>query len=239
MIESILTVGRLRPLRRALSTALFGLALVATSQATEPSPALRAALREELPTSLAAAAPPESLRFEGTEGSFRLEVGEMTGSEPPEALLVARAADKPLRVVFLAESDGKIVRKPIKLPASGTGDAVVTFLPFAEGKSLAQVQGGSAGAVLLVWDGRKLDVVWDSGKPTAGESRWFELEDLDDDGTLEVVTYHRRALDASVEDELAQETPGASASEEAAPISVLRWDGGRWEKSEKLLQGLR
>jgi hypothetical protein len=227
------------PVRRTLP-ALFCLALVAASRAADPTPALTAAAREELPAPLVAIAAPGALRYEGAEGRYRLDVGEMDGAAPVEGVLAAQAAGKAVRVVFLAEADGKVVRKAVKLPGSGTGGTVTTFLPFAEGKTLAQVQGGAAGAVLLAWDGRKLEVVWDSGKPSTTESRWFELEDLDDDKTLEVVAYHRRALDTAPEDELSEQAGGgASATEEAAPLSVLRWNGSRWEKSEELLRGLR
>ena len=215
------------------------LAVAVSAHAADPSPALHAAFREELPAALAGAAPPESLRYEGSEGRFQLEVGEMDGVGPGEGLLVVHPAGKAARVVFLAETEGKVVRKPVKLPASIVGEAVTSFLPFAEGKALAQVQGGGAGAVLLAWDGRKLDVVWDSGKPSTEESRWFELEDLDDDHTLEIVAYHRRALDLAAEDDLSEQTGGASGTVEAAPLSVLRWNGSRWEKSEELLHRLR
>jgi hypothetical protein len=237
-------------IRRASAAMLGGLALAAPAWATglEPSAessaavldaALRAAARAEISPALAKAAPAESLRYEGPEGRFEILHGEMDGAGGAEGVLLVRPAGKPLRVVFLADVGGKAVRKTVKLPATTGTDAIVTFLPFVEGKALCQVQGGPAGAVLLSWDGRKLDVVWSSGRPRTGESRWFELEDLDGDRTLEIVAYHRRALETAVEDDLDQGSSGASAAEEAEPVSVLRWSGRAWEKKDDLLGRLR
>jgi len=218
-------------LAQGLPALLFG---VSAATATAPPPSMIAALREELPDALAAAAPPDSLQYAGPEGAFQLGVGEMDGAPPAEGLLVIRPADKPVRVVFLGESGGKSVRKTVKLPSDEAGEVSAQFVAFAEGKALGQIRGASGSSVLVAWDGGKCEVVWSSEKGTQ-DSRWFELEDLDGDHTREIVTYQRRSIDASAEDEFVRESQGAAPTEEASAVAVLKWNGGKWEKADKLL----
>ncbi|MFN8179832.1 MAG: hypothetical protein U0167_18015 [bacterium] len=208
--------------------------LLGVSAAAAPPPSMVAALREELPGALAAAAPPDSLQYAGPEGAFQLVVGEMNGAPPAEGLLIVRPADKPVRVVFLGEADGKSVRKTVKLPKDEAGEVSAQLVAFAEGKALGQIRGASGSSVLVSWDGGKCEVVWSSEKGTQ-DTRWFELEDLDGDHTREIVTYQRRAIDASAEDEFVRESQGAAPTEEASAVAVLKWTGSKWEKDDELL----
>jgi hypothetical protein len=219
-------------LAQGLPALLFG---VSAATAAAPPASMVVAVREELPGALVKAAPPESLQYVGPEGAFQLVVGEMDGAPPAEGLLVIRPADKPVRVVFLAESGGKAVRKSVKLPGEEAGDVSAQFVSFAEGKALGQIRGATGSTVLVGWDGRQCEVVWSSEKSTQ-DSRWFELEDLDGDHTREIVTYQRRAIDASAEDEFVRESQGAVPTEEASAVAVLKWNGSKWEKDDKLLR---
>jgi hypothetical protein len=200
-----------------------------------PEP-LRAAVLPELPRALAEAAGAASA-FEAPQGRFRVEVQDMDGTPPDEGILVLQEAGKAARVVFVAAAGGKVFRKPVKLPAGEPDEVTLSFPRFAEGRALAQVQGGPAGVALFCWDGRRGDVVWSSGKPRGGERRWFELDDLDEDGIREIVTYQKLLVDVVPDDEMGEEASG-STLEEAGPIEVLRWDGSRWRKDEGLLEAL-
>jgi hypothetical protein len=207
----------------------------ATGTAAGPPAYLLTSLREELPDALAAAAP-DSTRYSGPEGSFELTTGEMDGSPPEEGLLVIHDPGKPVRVVFLATSGDEIVREEVKLPRRESGDVSARYLPFADGKALGQVRGSPGNSVLVAWNGHDEDVVWKSARDARDEDRWFELDDLDGDGIREIVTYQRRAMDATAEDEFEQEAQGAAPTEQASPVAVLQWNGKSWEKNDRLLR---
>ena len=196
-----------------------------------PEP-LRSAVRAELPAALAEAAGAAS-SGDGPGGRFELLQGEMDGTAPEEGVVVIHEAGKRPRVVFFGAAGEEVVRKTVKLPGAAA-EISAAFLPFAEGRSLVHVQGGRGGAVLLAWDGRGMDVVWSSGKPREDESRWFELDDLDGDGTREIVAYQKLLIDVAPDDEMGEAVSGSSV-EEARPTGVLRWDGSKWRKDEKLL----
>jgi hypothetical protein len=223
---------------RILSGLIFGALPVFAPQpgAAEVTAALEEALGREIPAELAALAPPGAREYDGPEGAFRVEVGEMDGAAPEEAFVLVLRPSRP--ATFLADASGKIVRKSVKLPGRADGlDAV--FQPFAEGRSLVLVSGGEgAASALLAWNGKKLDTVWESGRPRAGESRWFELDDLNDDGVREVVTYQRAELDVASDDEIGETSTGSSA-ESLGPTSVLRLEGGQWREDSDLLDSLR
>jgi hypothetical protein len=92
--------------------------------------------------------------------------------------------------------------------------------------------------VLLNWDGKNLDVVWQSPKQRPSESRWFELDDLDHDGVREIVTYQRVELDTAADDDMGETNTGSS-HETLGPTSVLRWSGGKWREDRAALDALR
>ncbi len=185
----------------------------------------------ELSTALA-----EAVQKECPPGTAEVATypGEMDGA-PPEEVIVLGGREHP--ATFLAEAGGKIFRKGVKL--AGRAPITVAFHPFTKDRSLVQVSGGeSGGSVLLSWNGKKLDTVWESGKARPGESRWFEIDDLDDDGISEVVTYQRAELDVAGDDEIGETSTGSS-SESLGPTSVLRWTDGRWREDSKLFESLQ
>lgn len=201
-------------------------------------PALREAVKGELPAGIPEVAR-EAPMFSGAGGEYRIYDGDLDGAPPVECLLTFREPGKPARAVLLGLDGGKVVRLAVKLPG---GDAqeppMVMLVPFTEGRSLVLVKDPKAGSVLLAWDGKGAETVWDSGKPRPGQTRWYELDDLDEDGVREIVTYQKSVVDAVMDDEL--DEPGAgAASEIVEPIAVMRFQDGRWKKAEDLLEGLR
>lgn len=201
-------------------------------------PALRDAVKAELPGGI-----PEIARdapiYSGPGGEYRVHPVELDGAEPTECVLTFQESGKPARAVFLGLAGGKVVRTAVDLPGGDPArPPVVATVAFSDTLSLVSVKDSKAGGVLVAWDGQAAEIVWDSGKPKKGEFRWYELDDLDEDGVREIVTYQKSVLDIALDDELG-ERGGGGTSEIVEPIAVLRRDGGKWKKEPKLLDGLR
>ncbi len=201
-------------------------------------PALRDAVKAELPGGIPEVAR-EAPLYSGPGGEYRIYPVELDGVEPTECVLTFQEAGKPARAVFFGLAGDKVARSAVDLPG---GDAerspVVSVVMFSDTGGLAAVKDAKAGSVLVAWDGKSTSIVWDSGRPRKGETRWYELDDLDEDGVREIVTYQKSVLDAAPDDDLG-ETAGGGSTEIVEPVSVVRLDGGKWKKEPKLLEGLR
>ncbi len=224
----------------------LALALAVGCAATAPGdaradlipPALRQAIKAELPGGIPEIAR-EAPLYSGPGGEYRVYPLELDGAEPAECVLTFQEPGKPARAVFLGLAGGKAVRCAVDLPG---GDAVhppvVTQVAFSDAQALVVVKDPQAGSVLLGWDGKSASAVWDSGKPRKGETRWYELDDLDEDGVREIVTYQKSVLDVALDDDFG-EMAGGGSTEIVEPVAVLRLDGGKWKKEPELLEGLR
>ena len=129
-------------------------------------------------------------------------------------------------------------QKKIWLPS-----ADVNFEVFAPGKALLHVQGRAAGQQLCFWNGRKLEKVWEVGRPREQEQHWFELDDLDDDGVREIITYVRRETDVFRDDEFLDAAAGGHdqtlSSDQVDALAVYHLEKETWRKSRELLEDLR
>ena len=202
------------------------------------SPELRAAVRAELPRDLAEVAG-DAPQFSGPAGNFQVFPTDLDGTEPVECVVAYQSPGKPARIVFLGLAGDKLVRKEVKLPGGAPETLPDVNVPLYSGTGrLALVKHPDAGSVLLAWDGKGVEPVWDSGKPRKGETLWFQLDDLDQDGIREIVTYQKLLLDIALDDELGEAGAGA-ATERVGPIQVLRLENGTWKQDKKLLDGLR
>ncbi|MHC4925697.1 MAG: hypothetical protein ACYTG4_16760 [Planctomycetota bacterium] len=235
----------LRPLGLITTPALALVALVAVVPvAAEPAAielpaALAAACRERVPEGLLAGAD-AGLSGESDAGRWFVAADEMDGVGPAEAVLVVLESGRPGVVRFIAqEGNGKITDKKLKLKAGPLSGASVSFASFGKGRRLAHVDGGNAGQVLLHWNGDKLSTVWEVGRASGDEHHWFEMEDLDGDGTGEVVCYIRRTLDIFLDDDDLDGGSGGAGRETVDVVAVQRYEDGRWKKSRDLLEGLR
>lgn len=201
-------------------------------------PAVREAIKAELPGGIPDVAR-EAPLYSGPGGEYRVYPLELDGAEPAECVLTFQEPGKPARAVFLGVAGGKVTRFAVDLPG---GDAerspVVTQVAFSDTQALVVVKDSKSGSVLVGWDGKSASTVWDSGKPRKGETRWYELDDLDEDGVREIVTYQKSVLDVALDDDFG-ETAGGGSTEIVEPVAVLRLDGGKWKKEPKLLEGLR
>lgn len=228
----------------ALAAVAFGVLVLVPGplRASDPTEEVVAACRSELPKKLAAAADAGAQNGSSAAGRWSIHAGEMDGAGSAEALLVILPTNKPGKVVFVAaRPDKDPVRKNVKLGGSPLVSASVSFTEFAPGRSLAHVDGGESGQRLLYWNGKDLKDVWKAGRPAPGESRWFDLEDLDGDGTAEVVIYVRRDLDTETDDEFGISASGMDrqASAQVDALEVHRLKDGKWKKDKKLLESLR
>ena len=227
------------PVLPALASVLWGVALAAPPAAADfISPPLRAAVRDELPRDLAEVAGDAPL-FSGPAGTFQVFPANLDGTEPVECVLTWQAPGRPARIVFFGLSGDKLVRKEVKLPGGAPESLPDVNVPlYSETARLALVKHPDTGSVLLAWNGKSVEQVWDSGKPRKGETVWFQLDDLDGDGIREIVTYQKLLLDIALDDELGEAGAGA-ATEQVGPTEVLRYEDGKWKQDKKLLDGLR
>jgi hypothetical protein len=205
--------------------------------------ALVEACRSELPDDLVELASPESLRAQGPAGKWFIASGQMDGAGSEEAILVVLPRNRPGTITFFAErEDRRLVRKKISLKDEAVTRASVSFPGYRPGHSLAHVDAGDGGQVLLCWTGRKLVDVWKVGRPSGQELSWFELEDLDGDEIAEVISYVRREVDVYADEEI-RESGGvddrSSSSDHVTAVAVHRLANGKWKKDKKLLEGLR
>jgi hypothetical protein len=227
-----------------LSLALAGLVALAPASVRAAGMAadVRAACLDQLPDEARDAAPADASGADGTWGRWWITTGEMDGQGGPEAVLVWLPAGKKGEIHFVSgkEGDSPEVKK-VKLKGKPVVDAAIAFPSFEEGKSLLHVNAGEGGQVLLFWDGKDLDDVWEVGKTRPDETRWFELEDLDADGRREVISYVRRDLGGAMDDELDLGDAGADrrTTDQVDPVAVFRLDGDQWKKDAELLEGLR
>jgi hypothetical protein len=230
--------------RAVAIAALIAIGLAAGPAAGEVSPAVLEACRDELPDDLAELGEPDARHGRGAAGEWRIESAPMDAGETEEVILVALPAGKPGDVWFLAErEDDDPYRKKVSLKGRPVTHVSVAFPRFRAEAALAHVNAGEGGQVLLHWDGEKLREVWKPGKPKKKESRWFELDDLDADGTSEVIIYFRRELDIYADDEVITESGGADdrtmSSGSVDAVAVYRFDDGKWKKDGDLLESLR
>ncbi len=193
---------------------------------------------------MVAEAEPGAIAGSGAAGQWSIEAGQMDGAGAEEAILIVLPAGKPGRVWFVAEREGKSPeRKKVSLKGGPITQASVLFSEYRPGAALAHVDAGEGGQVLLHWSGGRLSEVWKVGKIGGDETRWFDLDDLDGDGTSEVIVYVRRALDVITDDEVRTESGGtddATLSSGAIDArAVYRLDGGKWKKDGRLLESLR
>jgi hypothetical protein len=180
----------------------------------------------------------------GPAGEWRIEAIDLDGDRAAEAFLVVEPADGGGHVRFLARSgDGDgVISEKVKVDGGVEAAVSIRAEAFAEGRALAHVGGAGAGQVLLHWDGRRLATVWNAAAPRTGERHWFDVEDLDGDGTGEVVAYFHRALDEFFAEEQIDETSAGDTSDTSSSVdavAVFRLDGGKWKKDGELLEGLR
>lgn len=205
--------------------------------------ALRNACVEEIPRELRTADVSTAASGETDAGSWSIDAEDLDGSGTAEAILTVLPTGRPGEVVFFGERDGgKIELKKVRLKGGHLVRASVAFPRFADGAFFAHVNGREAGQVLLYWNGDDLERVWEVGKVRENEARWFELEDLNEDGTSEVITYYRRELDVFTDEDELSGTGGSDANLTSGKIdveSVLRFDDGKWKKDRGMLESLR
>jgi hypothetical protein len=230
--------------RLTLAFAMVVLAsAVAGAQEGLPTEIVEACVAE-LPSAMAEDVEPGSLSGDGPAGSWRIYPGEMDGVEPLEAVLVVLPKNRRGEVHFFAQrEDGRLLHKKISLKGGALTSAAVNYEVYAPGKALLHVQGGEAGQVLSWWDGRKLAKIWEVGRQREQEQNWFELDDLDDDGIREIITYVRRETDVFRDDEFLDAAAGGHdrtlSSDQVDALAVYHLDDGNWRKSRELLEDLR
>ncbi|MGH2570280.1 MAG: hypothetical protein ACRDGR_03590 [bacterium] len=204
---------------------------------------LAARALRELPAEMSAAAGPGATSGSGASGRWSISAEQMDGAGAPEAILVVLPAGQPGRICFLAERAGEEPeRRDVKLKGGPITSASVVFHPFAEGKAIAFIDGGTSGQALVGWNGEKLEEIWKIGKVRDDERHWFHVEDVDGDGVSEVVRFFRRELDVyTTEDELAGEGGAADRmmAGQVDAAAVYRWDGAKWREDRALLDGLK
>jgi hypothetical protein len=224
-------------------------AAVAPARAEEPAlpPGLYEACVQELPKALAeaeaqAGAGPRAAA-QGPAGAWSVVLHDLDGNGTSEAFLTALPAGRGGEVTFLYRKDGEggdWASKDVKLEGGPVTEVRVDALPVGDGRSLAHVHAGPGGQALLHWSGGKLETVWKTGKPREGERRWTVLEDLNGDGTAEVVEYFQREMDDffADEDDLEDNAAGGATTRVDA-VAVHRLDGDRWKKDRDLLESRR
>jgi hypothetical protein len=222
--------------------ALIAFAPTALPAAEVPDELIARALRE-LPAEMSAEAAPGATSGSGASGRWSISAEQMDGAGGPEAILVILPAGQPGRICFLAEREGgEPEKRDVKLKGGPIRSASVVFLPFAEGKELAFLDGGTSGQALVGWNGEKLEEIWKIGKTRDDERHWLQVEDVDGDGVSEVVRFFRRELDVyTTEDELAGEGGAADRlmAGQVDAVAVYRWDGAKWREDRTLLDGLK
>jgi hypothetical protein len=195
-----------------------------------------------LPHEMAEGAAPEARAGTGPAGEWRIEALELNGDGAAEAFLVVRPASGGGEVRFVARRGEEVVGERVKLDGGAPAAVTIRAQPFAEGRALAHVDGAGSGQALLHWDGKKLATVWSAAAPRSGERHWFDVEDLNGDGTGEVVAYFHRALDEFFAEEQIDETSAGDTSDTSSQVdavAVFRFDGGKWKKDSALLESLR
>jgi hypothetical protein len=207
--------------------------------ADDCAPGLLVACREALDPKLLAGAAPDALEGDGAAGSWRISCGQMDGAGAAEAWLVSLPAGRSGSVEFLASDGDRITRQSLKLRGGPVSRATVRFLPYGEDRSLAHVDGGSGGQVLVHWDGSKLNTVWKVGKVRDRERHWFDVEDVDGDGIAEVMAYFRRELDVFFAEDEVDEPSAGARTDTVDLVAVYRLDGGKWKKDSSLLEARR
>jgi hypothetical protein len=204
----------------------------------EVAAACLAALPRAMAEGLAAGATSGS----GPAGEWRIEAVDLDGDGAAEAFLVVEPAEGAGEVRFLARRGDEVATEKVKVDGGVAGAVSIRAEAFAEGRAFAHVEGAGSGQVLLHWDGRKLATVWSAAAPRTGERHWFDVEDLNGDGTGEVVAYFHRALDEFFAEEQIDETSAGDTSDTSSSVdavAVFRFDGGKWKKDADLLEGLR
>jgi hypothetical protein len=195
-----------------------------------------------LPRQMAEGAAPDAWAGNGPAGEWRIETLELNGDGAAEAFLVVKPVGGGGEIRFFARRGEDVVSEKVKLDGGAPSAVSIRAESFAEGRSLAHVDGAGSGQALLHWDGKKLAVVWSAAAPRSGERHWFDVEDLNGDGTGEVVTYFHRALDEFFAEEQIDETSAGDTSDTSSQVdavAVFRLDGGKWKKDGALLEGLR
>ncbi len=240
--------GAAVPVRLPLRLSLVLAMLVLSSAAAGSLEGLPAEVAEaclaELPSEMAEDVEPGALRGDGPAGSWQVYPGEMDGAEPLEAVLVVLPKERRGEVHFFAQREnGRLLHKKISLKGGVLTFATVNYEVYAPGKALLHLQGGEAGQVLCWWNGRKLAKVWGVGKQREQERHWFELDDLDDDGIFEVITYVRRETDVFRDDEFLDAAAGGHdqtlSADQVDALAVYHLEDGSWRKSRELLEDLR
>ena len=220
----------------------LGAWVVPVAGAAEASAAVRDAWRREIP----AAIPPASADAtsgSSEAGSWSVSCEELDGAGSAEAILVVLPAGRAATVHCIGEREGgKIERTNVELRGGPVVRVSVAFPSYRDGGRLAHANGGRGGQALLYWNGEKWETLWSVAKIRDRESRWFELDDLDDDGVAELLTYYRRDLDVFTNEDELSGAGGSDAALTSGMIdveSVLKLEGGKWKKSRDLLKSLR
>jgi hypothetical protein len=215
------------------------LAPAATESATELSASLREAILASIPKTMRERVEAGANFGESPSGRWSIESAQMDSTGSAEAILLLAPKDHPPEVIFFAERDAEQVTKK-RISWKGSGGVAVRFQQFAPERALVHVDAGEDSQSLLHWDGSKLTAVWEIERAPEGERRWFHMEDLDDDGVSEVISYVKRNVDVFFADETDFDVRAGGEERTAIDaVAVLRYEKGKWKKSATLLEGMR